>query len=250
MSSGRLLPSVAVVFLGLLCAFYIHLRPALSAAGVGRTIDAVGNNNCKVVPQLQACESRLPSHLPFRAAHSRVAELVLHQPTGLVYLACSTPHNRIHWTPFSERLNASGRSDLDYVATYDPHTDTINRLSFSGPLSLDGISLHGMDVVPSSDDPSVLYVYLVNHRNPTSADARKVGADSVIEVFRTHTGSTMLVHVRTFQDPAVIVTPNDVVGSPDGKSVYFTNDHKLKTGFVRSLVPLPSKSDIPLREGS
>lgn len=133
--------------------------------------------------------------------------------------------------PTLDRLNASGRSELDYVATYDPRTGAINQLTF-GPLPPGGISLHGMDVVPSFDDPSVLYVYLVNHRKPESADARKVGADSVIEVFRTHIESSMLEHVRTFQDPAVVVTPNDVVGSPDGKSVHFTNDHRYKTGFV------------------
>lgn len=174
---------------------------------------------------------------------------MLYQPTGLVYLACSTPRNRIHWTPSLERLNASGRSDLDYVATYDPYTETISRLSFSGFLSPGTLALHGMDVVPSVDDPSVLYVYLVNHRNPGSADARQVGADSVIEVFRTHVGNTTLEYVRTFQDPSVIITPNDVVGSPDGRSVYFTNDHKHKTGLVRSFPSHLSLSDISFREG-
>jgi arylesterase/paraoxonase len=177
------------------------------------------------------------------------AELVLHQPSGLVYLACSTPHSRSHWTPALDRLNASGRSEFDYVATYDPRTDAINQLSFSGPLSPGGISLHGMDVVPSSDDSSLLYVYLVNHRKPISADARTIGADSVIEVFKTRIGSSTLEHLRTFQDPAVVITPNDVVGSPDGKSVHFTNDHRLKTGFVRSLAPCASISDIFLSRG-
>ncbi|KAI9572177.1 hypothetical protein HD554DRAFT_2015273 [Boletus coccyginus] len=211
-----MLLSVSAVLFALLGAFYIHIKPALSGLGVGRIIDSVGNGDCKIVPQLQACE-----------------KLVLHQPTGLVYLACSTPHSRSHWMPTLDRLNASGRSEVDYVATYDPLTDSINRLTFSGPLPSGGISLHGMDVVPSVDDRSVLYVYLVNHREPKSADARKVGADSVIEVFRTHIESNTLEHVRTFQDPAVVVTPNDVVGSPDGKSVHFTNDHKYKTGFRR-----------------
>lgn len=185
-----------------------------------------------------------------RSPHAYVTtELVLHQPTGLIYLACSTPHSRMHWTPTLDRLNASGRSEVDYVATYDPQTDIVTRLEFSGPLSPGGISLHGMDVVPSRDDPSVLYVYLVNHRKPESADARKVGADSVIEVFRTRIDNTILEHVRTFQDPAVVITPNDVVGSPDGESVHFTNDYKYKTGFVRSLAPCTPVSDTSLRQG-
>lgn len=181
-----------------------------------------------------------PFNLFFPAIHFHATELVLHQSTGLVYLACSTPHNRIHWMPTLDRFNVS-RPDLDYVATYDPITGAVTRLSLSGPLSPEGISLHGMDVVPSLDDPSLLYVYLVNHRIPVSADPRKVGADSTIEVFQTLTGSTTLEHVRTFHDPGVIVTPNDVVGSPDGQSIYFTNDHKLKTGFVRSHASLPRR---------
>ncbi|KAG9316357.1 hypothetical protein JVU11DRAFT_2390 [Chiua virens] len=214
----KFLSALAVLFVALLTAFYIHLRPALSAGGVGRTIHPVGNRNCKVVPQLQACE-----------------KLVLHQPSGLIYLACSTPHSRMHWTPTLGRLNVSGRSQLDYVATYDAYTDAINFLSFSGHLFPRGISMHGMDVVPASDDRSTLYVYLVNHREPESGDARRVGTDSVIEVFKTRIGSNTLEHVRTFQDPNVIVTPNDVVGSPDGKSIYFTNDHKLRVGVGRIL---------------
>lgn len=158
----------------------------------------------------------------------------------------------MHWTPALDRLNASGRSDLDYVATYDPQTDAINRLVFTGPLSSGSISLHGMDVVPSSDEPSVLYVYLVNHRIPDSADPPKVGADSVIEVFKTHIKSSTLEHVWTFHDPAVIITPNDVVGSSDGKSIHFTNDHKHKTGLVCSvaLAQCASLSDTSIRQGS
>ncbi|KAF8558064.1 calcium-dependent phosphotriesterase [Imleria badia] len=224
-----MLLTVAAVFFAVLGAFYFHAKPALSALGVGRVIQPVGNTNCRTVPQLQACE-----------------KLVLHQPSGLVYLACSTPHSRSHWTPALDRLNASGRSEFDYVATYDPRTDAINQLSFSGPLSPGGISLHGMDVVPSSDDSSLLYVYLVNHRKPISADARTIGADSVIEVFKTRIGSSTLEHLRTFQDPAVVITPNDVVGSPDGKSVHFTNDHRLKTGFSRlvSLLALSPDTSI------
>jgi len=31
------------------------------------------------------------------------------------------------------------------------------------------------------------------------------------------------------------MTPNDIVGSPDGKSFWFTNDHGSKTGFPRKL---------------
>ncbi|KAG6378182.1 hypothetical protein JVT61DRAFT_13875 [Boletus reticuloceps] len=204
-----MLLSVAVVFFAVLGALYLHLKPALSALGVGRIIQPVGNVDCKTVPHLQACE-----------------KLVLHQPTGLVYLACSTPHSRTHWTPALGQLNTSGRSESDYVATYDPRTDVINRLSFSGLLSPGGISS--------------------TTGNLSAPDAHKVGADSVIEVLKTRIESGTLQHVRTFQDPAVIITPNDVVGSPDGRSVHFTNDHRHKAGLKRlvSLLALARDTSI------
>jgi len=89
-----------------------------------------------------------------------------------------------------------------------------------------------MDVIPSSTNSSELFVYLVNHREPLGEQpASLVGADSAIEIFKTTVGSGTLTHVRTVEDP-VIITPNDLVGSPDGKSFHFTNDHGTKTGLV------------------
>ena len=91
--------------------------------------------------------------------------------------------------------------------------------------------MHGMDVVPSEKNPNQLFVYMVNHRVPIVGDPAIIGADSVIEIFTTHTNSGMMKHVTTVEDP-VIMTPNDVLGYPDGKSFYFTNDQVAKTGFV------------------
>jgi len=48
-----------------------------------------------------------------------------------------------------------------------------------------------------------------------------------------------LTHLHTVHSP-VINSPNDVVGSPDGKSFHFTNDAGAKTGFTK-------KVDIVLR---
>jgi hypothetical protein len=88
-----------------------------------------------------------------------------------------------------------------------------------------GLSLHGLDVTPSSADPSVLFVYLVNFRPQVSGGTdEELGADPVVQVFKTTVGSHALVHVQTFHDPGVIVTPRDVSGSADGDSFFFTND--------------------------
>lgn len=175
--------------------------------------------------------------------YDTLAEVVLHQPTGVLYLACSTPSSRSHWTPAVGRLNSTGASYNDYVAIYDPLTSRVTHLQANGYDGARGLSLHGMDVVPSSTDSSELYIYLVNHRKPLGDQpAHIVGADSSIEIFKTIIGTTTITHLWTVEDP-VIIAPNDVVGTSDGQSFYFTNDHGQKTGLVSTQVPIRICSD-------
>jgi len=91
-----------------------------------------------------------------------------------------------------------------------------------------------MDVVPSASNSKELFVYLVNHQPYVDKDPRKFGANSTIEIFRTKIGGSTLTHVHTVHSP-VIITPNDLVGSSDGKSFHFTNDAGAKTGLMRQL---------------
>ena len=160
------------------------------------------------------------------------AEIVLHQPSGILYLACAhTPSSRAQWLPAMNRLNATGQSGSDYIATYDPITSEVSRLDITN-MPNRGISVHGMDVVPSSAKPNELFLYIVNHRQPVGGnDARMTGADSSIEIFTTLVGSQKVEHYATIEDP-LIITPNDVVGSPDGKSFHFTNEYRTKVGAV------------------
>lgn len=168
-------------------------------------------------------------------------ELVIH-PSGLVYLACaSSPESRLFWSPAGDYLNATAvraRDSDDYVATYDHQSHEITKLSVVGLNDPRGLNLHGMDVVVDEHDPNLLWVYLVNHRPPLDAlvDAHKVGADSVIEVFKTQLGANSMEWVRTFMDPSIIVTPNDVAGGTNGKEVWFTNDRQSRIGIVSTLV--------------
>ena len=152
----------------------------------------------------------------------------------MIYLACSNPHSRFHWIPAIGSLNATGASNEDYVATYDPATSQITRLSTPNFNKGRGLSLHGMDVVPSSSNPHELFIYLINHRVPLGDhNPKQVGADSVIEIFKTTVGGKALTHIKTVED-SIIIAPNDVLGSADGKSFYFTNDHHAKVGLVSS----------------
>lgn len=172
-------------------------------------------------------------------------EFILLDEHSTVYLACSRISGRPHWLPNTPHLNVSGKPTDDYVATYNLDTGKIVKLGLERFDSPRGISVHGMDVVPSSSDPNKLYIYLVNHRAPLVGRADIVGADSVMEIFETRVGSDKLYHVKTVEGP-VIETPNDVVGTPDGKSFWFTNDHWGKIGFVSILKFMKaSQIDIP-----
>ena len=135
------------------------------------------------------------------------------------------------------RFNITGQPSPDYVATYNPRTSTVSRLDVKNMPSR-GFSSHGMDIVSSSSNPNELFLYLVNHRPPADGkNAWVVGADSSIEIFKTSVGSQTMVHHATIEDP-LIMTPNDVVGSPDGKSFHITNDYGTKAGAVSNHVML------------
>ncbi|KDR75055.1 hypothetical protein GALMADRAFT_523479 [Galerina marginata CBS 339.88] len=224
----RIALNVVVVLLAVVGGFYqIYVKPVLATFGYSpdRIINPTGNTNCKTVPELKACE-----------------KLVLHQPTGVIYLACSTPSSRAHWVPATNQLNETGASTEDYVATYDPATSRITRLTMPDFNNGRGFSSHGMDVVPSDADPTVLFIYLVNHRVPLGGvRAKDVGADSSIEIFKTKVGGKTLEHIKTVEDPTIIA-PNDVIGSADGTSFHFTNDHGSRVGLSRYFSLLGSKS--------
>ncbi|KAJ3887484.1 hypothetical protein GG344DRAFT_90470 [Lentinula edodes] len=219
---ARLLFTILGLLVAFLAALYqIYLSPLLQVLGVFRTVENFGLDPaaCRGLPEFQACE-----------------KIVLHQPTGILYLACSTPESRLAWTPAMGQLNAQNRSVDDYIATFDPTTSKITRLELQNYHSDQPISVHGMDVVPSSTNPNELFVYLVNHRAPPrEQDVETVGADSVIEIFKTTVSGNQLVHIKTVRDSNIISTPNDVAGDANGKGFYFTNDHGFKVSHVRTL---------------
>ncbi|KAG8778187.1 hypothetical protein FRC12_025117 [Ceratobasidium sp. 428] len=223
------MPSVAVSLLTIsvvvLGVFYrLWVVPVLELGGAYRTVQPLNTEGCEGVEGLQACE-----------------KLVIH-PSGLVYLACaSSPWSRVDWTPAMEALNASAvraKTSQDYIATYDPRSRAVTKLDLLGFSDPRGLNVHGMDAVPDKDDPNnMLWIYVVNHRPPLdpTVDARKVGADSVIEIFRARVGASSIEWVKTVEDSSVIITPNDVLGAANGQEFWFTNDHHVKVGLMRGL---------------
>lgn len=164
-----------------------------------------------------------------------IPELVLHEPTGFVYAACSTIATRMQWTPAISVLNDSYLPTSDnYIALFDPQTGKVTHLTLSGFDLSRGFYVHGMDVVPSAADARDLFVYVINHRPFPGKDARHSGADSVVEIFSTKAGSHIMTHLGTVEDKSVIISPNDLIGSPDGKSFHFTNERNKKIVNVRA----------------
>ncbi|KAG7098599.1 hypothetical protein E1B28_000524 [Marasmius oreades] len=215
MASWSVVFSIFAVSVGI---YQLYVSPILDAISVFRVHQPLNDfTSCSIIPELKACE-----------------KIVLHQPSGKLFLACSSPESRTHWLPPMDLLDAEGRSTEDYVAIFDPKSKTITRLTLENFDSARGLSVHGMDVVPSSSNPKEIFVYLVNHRPPLYDDPKEVGADSTIEIFRTTLTSGKLIHLRTVEDPSII-TPNDVIGYSDGKSFYFTNDHGRKVMKLRTL---------------
>lgn len=160
---------------------------------------------------------------------------MLHTPSGLVYLACATPQGRWAYFPYFLHFTRGPTLPQDYISVYDPSSNKVQRLTFANTYEGFEFHSHGMDVVSSKSDPNVLFVYVVNHRPQSGENAGKekeLGADSVIELFKTTVGGDTLTHVKTFWDPSVITTPNDISGSPEGDSFFFTNDMPHKTDAV------------------
>ena len=165
----------------------------------------------------------------------------MHPATGLVYLACSTLESRKFWNTYFLRFERP--STEDYVAIYDPKASTpakqVRRLKLQGLADSRGLNVHGFHLVPSRKNPDKeAFVYLVNHRPQLEGSSDILGADSVIELFRTTIGSDTLIHIKTFESD-VLITPNDISGSADGDSFFFTNDHGSKTDKVGEVI-LPS----------
>lgn len=143
--------------------------------------------------------------------------------------------------PTLNALNATAlrsRQFHDYLATYDIPTGKITKLTLRGFAEPRGLNLHGMDVVPDEKDSNVLWIYLVNHRPPVDASvyAERIGANSVVEVFKTRLGADHVEWVQTVEDAKVMITPNDIVGGANGQEFWFTNDNSVKIGIVGSCI--------------
>lgn len=140
-----------------------------------------------------------------------------------------------------------------YIVTYDPSSKKVTKLTAKGFDSPRGLSPFGMDIVQSAHNPDELTIYVTNIRPPlidldlslppgireakrdeiASARSKQEGPDPAIEVFRYVLGGDSVQHVATWADEKIVISPNDVVGLPDGKGAWFTNPLPHRSGIVR-----------------
>ncbi|KAK6584281.1 hypothetical protein PZA11_002505 [Diplocarpon coronariae] len=227
---------ISVVLIAILYQF-VFKRLISVSLGYGRAIQSIHDFpdlQCDKIDELglEGCE-----------------DMWLHDKTGYLYMACSDSHSRTQWFPAIHYFNASGRSLTDRIAVLDTRgpghlASRIKWLSLTNFPDIYGdgtLNLHGFSIRadPRTD---MLHILLINHRPPLDAitgaplDARKIGANSTIELFQTKAGEDTMRHVRTYTDP-LIQTPNRVAWVSED-SFLFTNSHSGKVGWRQALDPL------------
>ncbi|KAH9811319.1 hypothetical protein DFH28DRAFT_901125 [Melampsora americana] len=208
--------------------FRAFLKPRIDETGVFRTVENFQNDECEKIEGLEACE-----------------DIYVHQPSGLAYLTCSRVIDRVHWTPAMSKLNRDRIPvpSLDYITILDLKTHAHKKLSLTnlpGHILKHGLHTHGLDLyvesyTKESEDQSSVTLYMVNHNPPDVLhQASSLGAQSVIEVFKTKLGSSEAEYQTTVSHP-LILTPNNLVAM-SSNSFYVTNDHAKKFGWSNSIV--------------
>lgn len=206
--------------------------------GLGRQLNYTSHGPCIKIPELEACE-----------------DMWMHQPSGLLYLACSDIKGRMAWTPAIDALDVSGRPNNDHIAIVEtrgngPIAKRITRVKpagFTGTLNLHGISVWEVPAKSAELKPT-LRIFLNNHRPPidpvtkTVMDATKVGANSTFELFETTLGEAKMRHLHTYVGDAIRTPNRPAAVGPD--SFVFTNDHSVKTGAARLLDFFFARSDL------
>ncbi|GAA5999732.1 hypothetical protein JCM10207_005883 [Rhodosporidiobolus poonsookiae] len=225
-----LLPRLLALCAALLAVLYALLRPRLALLGLTTTPQpALNLDTCERIEGLEACGSAW-----------------VDQGSGVAYLPCSSVPARASWFPPLSRLSApASPTQPDTLRVLDLQTRNHREIKLvgmpaqeggAGRVWVDGISgaVGGND--GGEEGEEVVTLYLVSHRPPSPpSSAPTVGADSVIEVFRTQLGSDEARWVRTVRH-ALVRTPGGVLADGE-RGVWVTNDHAGKTDWTRKLEP-------------
>ncbi|KAF5019499.1 hypothetical protein F66182_8506 [Fusarium sp. NRRL 66182] len=235
----------AVVVLAVL--FQVFLKDGVWLLfGIGRVMQPLSDfpYTCRKItdPRMEACE-----------------DMWLSEATRQLFLACSDPLARPHWTPNVGKLNVSGMSQRDAIVALDidkPVNEgfevrVLKTPDFSGTAGDGLLSLVGFTGIDTADGAVELLV--INNRPSIDAetgayqDQYAHGANTTIELFTTGPRAAELKHIRTHADKE-IATPNRVAAI-DSKTFYFTNDRgPHKVGLRSQLSAITGEANVHLCE--
>jgi hypothetical protein len=182
-------------------------------------------------PLLQACEDLWLDHAGRR-----------------LYASCGDVTSRTHWNPGGSEFNHTGRGAGDHIAVLDidhPGADGlfgVRALTVAESFPDAELQLHNVEA--RRLDSGTLRFWLVNHRVPVNETTGEllpvgnaVGSNDTIEIFDLDEPAGRLDHVRTIASPA-LVSVNNIAAGPDGRSLFFTNDHTNRAGLRRDVEAL------------
>lgn len=218
--------SLPVILVGGLAAagglLFPSLRQRYVTLGVGRPASKVENihgmEGLKVIPNTIQCE-----------------DLHHEKSTNVLFAACqATAYERSQWFPPLTVFTDPKAVAKGTIVRVDPTTfeSTVLKLN-NGPNEM---TTHGIDILNDPDDPTLLWIFVVNHlpdpnhwfvKPPTS----QAMEHARIEVFKHVLGSDEADFVRTVMHP-LIITPNDLLATSP-TSFYVSNDHIYTHGNIR-----------------
>ena len=206
---------------------FLRPKPLPNVHGLADTL--------RIIPNTQHCE-----------------DLHHHVPSNQLFAACQNePKQRYSWFPPLVNFKDPAileKPRLSGLNVIDPEKLTAHALKlegFSGPFVT-----HGIDIYADEKDPSVLYIYAINHLpnpahySPKSTEAASPDkARSQIELFRHKLGSDSAEFLRTVRHP-MITMPNDIFATSE-TGFYVTNDHFYREGFMRQLEDVLEQNTAP-----
>lgn len=195
---------LTVAILGLAVPFLVpRVKNLVLMTGVRRDWTAKNTGTCRAMypDRLVGCED---------------LHLHIDGDDRIIFTACTTDlRHRVDWFPAMGHTETPKTGIKDKLFAWDLNTDTLTELSSTW--TGDFVS-HGIDVVPTGNAKEVA-IYAINH----------LISGSVVEKFTHKIGSSVVQHIKTFNDQSIVSTPNDlyVVDEADD-FFYVTNDHVSK----------------------
>ncbi|KAJ3086663.1 Serum paraoxonase/arylesterase 2 [Quaeritorhiza haematococci] len=198
--------------------------------GINKNVTDFNTEYCSVIKAVECCE-----------------DVALHGPSGKVFMPCKDCSDQAKWFPPMDDWDKSANPASGQVHVFDLNVSAVeggihvfscqgsSNICFHRPFQTDtfttlklvnfdlpGLHPHGLSILQSPTDPTLIHLALINHRFD----------GSVVELFDHHLNTDELVHVRTVSLPELVWYPNNVV-LVGPRSFYVSNPLWSMNKFVR-----------------